>query len=158
MFDGKPFCRYHYHEANDSLCSARSCGEPIEGACAVAHTGERFHPEHLVCEYEYEHANDDDPRARLSAVAEEGEEDEEVVIAGSASRLGRVGDKKGDKGRRQCGERLEEYFEVDGRMMCERHAMGFSSSSPEEREVFSERDQVRSARAVRRTTQLIDLR
>ncbi|KAL5533056.1 hypothetical protein ACEPAF_4832 [Sanghuangporus sanghuang] len=74
VFDGKPFCRYHYHEANDSLCAALECGQPIEGPCAVAHTGERYHPEHLVCQF------------------------------------------------RRCTERLEEYWEIDGLMLCERHA------------------------------------
>ncbi|KAI6028469.1 hypothetical protein F5J12DRAFT_381505 [Pisolithus orientalis] len=52
VFDGKPFCAYHYHEANDSLCAAASCGQPIEGPCAVNHAGRRYHPEHLLCEYE----------------------------------------------------------------------------------------------------------
>ncbi|EIW84944.1 hypothetical protein CONPUDRAFT_162258 [Coniophora puteana RWD-64-598 SS2] len=52
VFDGKPLCAYHYHEANDSLCSAVSCGQPIEGPCAVTHSGRRYHPQHLLCEYE----------------------------------------------------------------------------------------------------------
>ncbi|EGN95511.1 hypothetical protein SERLA73DRAFT_186555 [Serpula lacrymans var. lacrymans S7.3] len=77
VFDGKPLCAYHYHEANDSLCGAHSCGEPIEGPCAVAHSGRRYHPEHFLCEFE------------------EG-----------------------------CRERLVEYWEVDGQMLCERHAVG----------------------------------
>ena len=51
MYDGKPFCAYHYHEANDSLCAAVTCGTPIEGPCAVSHSGTRFHPEHLTCEF-----------------------------------------------------------------------------------------------------------
>lgn len=74
VFDGKPFCAYHYHEANNSLCGASSCGQPIEGPCAVTHSGKRYHPEHLLCEFE------------------DG-----------------------------CKERLEEYWEVDGQMLCERH-------------------------------------
>ncbi|KAG9318552.1 hypothetical protein JVU11DRAFT_644 [Chiua virens] len=75
VFDGKPFCAYHYHEANNSLCGAFSCGQPIEGPCAVTHSGKRYHPEHLLCEFE------------------DG-----------------------------CRERLEEYWEVDGQMLCEHHA------------------------------------
>lgn len=73
VFDGKPFCEYHYHEANGSLCAAPTCGNPIEGPCAVSHAGDKYHPDHLICDY---------PR---------------------------------------CTERLEEYWEVDGRMLCETH-------------------------------------
>ena len=50
VFDGKPFCEYHYHEANNSLCASPRCGMPIEGPCAVAHSGDRYHPAHFVCE------------------------------------------------------------------------------------------------------------
>lgn len=77
IYDGKPLCAYHYHEANDSLCAAARCGQPIEGPCAVSHTGDKYHPEHMTCEYP-------------------------------------VGD--------PCSERLKEYWEVDGRMLCEKHA------------------------------------
>lgn len=84
VFDGKPFCAYHYHEANNSLCAAPTCGEPIEGPCAVSHSGERYHPEHFLCEH---------PR---------------------------------------CGERLVEYWEVDGRMFCDRHAQGDADSDDEQ--------------------------
>jgi hypothetical protein len=51
VYDGKPLCAYHYHEANDSLCAAARCGQPIEGPCAVSHTGDRYHPEHMTCEF-----------------------------------------------------------------------------------------------------------
>ena len=51
VFDGKPYCAYHYHEENDSLCAAGSCGMPIEGPCAVSHSGDRFHPDHFTCEF-----------------------------------------------------------------------------------------------------------
>lgn len=51
MFDGKPFCEYHYHEANNSLCASPRCGLPIEGQCAVAHNGDRYHREHFICEH-----------------------------------------------------------------------------------------------------------
>ena len=74
VHEGRPYCAYHYHEANGSLCAASSCGQPIEGPCAVAHNGARYHPEHFLCEY---------PR---------------------------------------CTTRLEEYYESDGKIFCERHA------------------------------------
>ncbi|CAE6450871.1 unnamed protein product [Rhizoctonia solani] len=47
----RPYCKYHYHEANNSLCAAPSCLEPIEGPCAMSHTGARYHPEHFTCQY-----------------------------------------------------------------------------------------------------------
>ncbi|ESK89882.1 lim domain containing protein [Moniliophthora roreri MCA 2997] len=77
VYEGKPFCAYHYHEANRSLCTATTCGQPIEGPCAVSHTGARYHPEHMLCEY---------------------------------------------PGARACKERLTEYWEIDGLMLCEEHA------------------------------------
>ncbi|KAI0054008.1 hypothetical protein FA95DRAFT_1469473, partial [Auriscalpium vulgare] len=73
VFDGRPYCDYHYHEVNNSLCAASDCGCPIEGPCAVSHAGGRYHPEHLTCEHE------------------------------------------------ACTKRLVEYWEVEGRMLCERH-------------------------------------
>jgi len=45
----------------------------------VSHAGDRYHPDHLTCEYE-----------------------------------------DGGTGRR-CDERLVDYWEVEGRMLCERH-------------------------------------
>jgi hypothetical protein len=51
VFDGKPFCEYHYHEANNSLCASPRCGLPIEGPCAVSHNGNRYHPAHFLCEF-----------------------------------------------------------------------------------------------------------
>ncbi|KAK0451096.1 hypothetical protein EV421DRAFT_1732071 [Armillaria borealis] len=54
VFDGRPLCAYHYHEANESLCAA-------------------------------------------------------ATVRPSQSRD-------------RCHEKLEEYWEVDGRMLCERHA------------------------------------
>ncbi|KZT57010.1 hypothetical protein CALCODRAFT_418532, partial [Calocera cornea HHB12733] len=82
VFDGKPYCAYHYHAKNGSLCASPACGEPIEGACAVTHSGLRYHPEHLVC---------DDPG---------------------------------------CGEKLEDYWEVAGRKLCERHGVAALTGSP----------------------------
>ncbi|KDQ18057.1 hypothetical protein BOTBODRAFT_104437 [Botryobasidium botryosum FD-172 SS1] len=52
VFDGKPFCKYHYHRANRSLCMLASCGEPIEGPCAEDHDARRYHPEHMLCDEE----------------------------------------------------------------------------------------------------------
>ncbi|KAA1469555.1 hypothetical protein DENSPDRAFT_864256 [Dentipellis sp. KUC8613] len=95
VFDGKPFCAYHYHEANESLCSAPSCGQPIEGPCAVSHAGARYHPEHLTCEYE-------------------GEGDDDASVSEYDG-----GD--GEHKPRRCTERLVEYWEVEGRMLCECH-------------------------------------
>ncbi|KAH9966614.1 hypothetical protein BC827DRAFT_1264570 [Russula dissimulans] len=83
VFDGKPFCDYHYHEVNNSLCAAPDCGRPIEGPCAVSHAGDRYHPEHLTCEYEDEESG--------------------------SGKLAR------------CDERLVDYWEVEGRMLCDRH-------------------------------------
>lgn len=53
----------------------------------MAHSGSRFHPEHLTCEYD-------------------------------GSRDG--GAEYEDEGK--CGQRLDEYWEIDKRMLCERHA------------------------------------
>ncbi|EPS96800.1 hypothetical protein FOMPIDRAFT_136545 [Fomitopsis schrenkii] len=116
VLDGKPFCAYHYHEANRSLCAAASCGQPIEGPCAVSHAGQRYHPEHLLCEH---------PR---------------------------------------CTERLVEYWEVDGRMLCERHAQGAMEEAAEDDDELDDlaavmesvRDSV-AIRGMKRMTQFIDL-
>ncbi|GBE82123.1 hypothetical protein SCP_0405030 [Sparassis crispa] len=113
VFDGKPFCAYHYHEANKSLCAAPTCGQPIEGPCAVSHAGQRYHPEHLLCEYA------------------------------------------------RCTERLVEYYEVDGRMLCERHAQRVMKEGDEGEGEGDEdlgveaRDS--TARAMKRVTRFIDL-
>ncbi|KAG5645586.1 hypothetical protein DXG03_005724 [Asterophora parasitica] len=109
VFDGKPLCAYHYHEANDSLCAAARCGQPIEGPCAVSHTGDRYHPEHMTCEY------------------------------------------PGSPG---CKQRLEEYWEVDGRMLCERHAHASKVGSDDEE---GEEKWVQSSKALKRVTRFIDL-
>lgn len=74
VYEGRPYCAYHYHEANGSLCAASSCGQPIEGPCAVSHSGAKYHAEHFLCEF---------PRCKI---------------------------------------RLDEYYEADGKMFCERHA------------------------------------
>lgn len=50
VFAGQPYCEYHYHVSNNSLCASPSCGEPIEGPCAEDHEGRRYHPEHLSCQ------------------------------------------------------------------------------------------------------------
>ncbi|KAG6853903.1 hypothetical protein C0991_012572 [Blastosporella zonata] len=109
VFDGKPLCAYHYHEANDSLCSAALCGQPIEGPCAVSHTGDRYHPEHMTCEY-----------------------------PGSPS----------------CTTKLAEYWEVDGWMLCERHAHASKVGSDDEE---GEEEWVQSSKNMKRVTRYIDL-
>lgn len=110
VFDGKPFCAYHYHEANKSLCAAGSCGQPIEGPCAVSHSGRRYHPDHLLCEYA------------------------------------------------QCTERLVDYWELDGRMLCKRHVQQAVQESAEENdELDGLPDLTLDARAMKRTTRFIDL-
>ncbi|KIM48713.1 hypothetical protein M413DRAFT_15054 [Hebeloma cylindrosporum] len=117
VYDGKPLCAYHYHEANDSLCAAARCGQPIEGPCAVSHAGDRYHPEHMTCEFP-----------------------------------GGVG----------CRERLvEEYWEVEGRMLCERHANTRGDDDDDERgggdeERWAGRG-AKGAKAMKRVTRFIDL-
>ncbi|KAI0748530.1 hypothetical protein C8Q80DRAFT_1318725 [Daedaleopsis nitida] len=106
VYDGKPYCAYHYHEENNSLCAAARCGQPIEGPCAVSHAGDRYHPEHLVCEH---------PRG--------------------------------------CTERLEEYYELDGRMLCERHVQ-WAMRDEDEYDDFAGN---RSTMAMKRVTRFIDL-
>ncbi|KAH9857168.1 hypothetical protein C2E23DRAFT_720561 [Lenzites betulinus] len=110
VFDGRPYCAYHYHEENNSLCAAARCGQPIEGPCAVSHAGDRYHPEHLLCEY------------------------------------------------RGCAERLAEYYELDGRMLCERHVQ----RAIEERDADEDEDVLgpagdRTTVALKRVTRFIDL-
>ncbi|OSD08581.1 hypothetical protein PYCCODRAFT_1441435 [Trametes coccinea BRFM310] len=111
VFDGKPYCAYHYHEENNSLCAAARCGQPIEGPCAVSHAGDRYHPEHLVCEY------------------------------------------------RGCTERLVEYYELDGRMLCERHvqkAMDERDDEDGDEDAFGLAGD-RTTVALKRVTRFIDL-
>ncbi|KAF8759048.1 Zinc-binding domain present in Lin-11, Isl-1, Mec-3 [Rhizoctonia solani] len=45
VHEERPYCKYHYHEANNSLCASPSCRQPIEGPCAMSHSGMRYHPE-----------------------------------------------------------------------------------------------------------------
>ncbi|RPD66403.1 hypothetical protein L226DRAFT_566840 [Lentinus tigrinus ALCF2SS1-7] len=113
VYDGKPFCAYHYHEANNSLCAAARCGQPIEGPCAVSHAGDRYHPEHFLCEY------------------------------------------------RGCTERLVEYYELDGRMLCERHVQKAMREHDEDEDeayddVFGGAGN-RNTMAMKRVTRFIDL-
>ncbi|KAI0672949.1 hypothetical protein C8Q78DRAFT_970047 [Trametes maxima] len=108
VFDGKPFCAYHYHEENNSLCAAARCGQPIEGPCAVSHAGDRYHPEHLLCEY------------------------------------------------RGCTERLVEYYELDGRMLCERHVQKAIDDGERDEDVFGAAGD-RSTLALKRVTRFIDI-
>ncbi|OAX34892.1 hypothetical protein K503DRAFT_858939 [Rhizopogon vinicolor AM-OR11-026] len=80
--------------------------QPIEGPCAVTHAGKRYHPEHLLCEFENE-----------------------------------------------CGERLAEYWEVDGQMFCKKHAaLPWEEQLPDGRRV---KDEGRARKCMMR---FIDLR
>ena len=49
MHEGQPYCKQHYHQANNSICADGTCREPIEGPCAEDYEGRRYHPDHLVC-------------------------------------------------------------------------------------------------------------
>ncbi|CUA68157.1 Paxillin homolog 1 [Caenorhabditis elegans] [Rhizoctonia solani] len=101
----RPYCKYHYHEANNSLCAAPSCRDPIEGPCAMSHDGSRYHPEHFTCQYQ-------DPEGK-------------------------------------CETRLQEYWEVDGERMCERHAARTESQKGNTGD--------RTVKAKKRQTQFLDL-
>ncbi|KAH7073422.1 hypothetical protein BKA62DRAFT_308970 [Auriculariales sp. MPI-PUGE-AT-0066] len=79
VFEGKPYCEYHYHSANRSLC--KGCGKPIEGPCTQVHDGARFHRACLVC-----------------------------AAPGCGGELG------------------AEYWEIQGSMLCERHARSMMDS------------------------------
>ncbi|KAJ6597029.1 hypothetical protein DFH09DRAFT_1133432 [Mycena vulgaris] len=109
VLDSKPLCAYHYHEANDSLCAASRCGQPIEGPCAVSHAGDRYHPEHMLCEF---------------------------------------------PGYGGCKEKLEEYWEIDGRMLCERHSRATRLAEEED----EDGGWAPSTRAMKRVTRYIDLK
>ncbi|EKM82456.1 hypothetical protein AGABI1DRAFT_68091 [Agaricus bisporus var. burnettii JB137-S8] len=106
VFDGKPLCAYHYHEANRSLCAATRCGQPIEGPCALSHTGDKYHPEHMTCEH---------------------------------------------PGLVPCKERLKEYWEINGKMLCEWHAAEASRDQDEEEEW------VQTSKAKKRITRFMNL-
>lgn len=54
VYDGRPWCQYHYAEEANTLCSAPECRQPIEGPCILAPAGanskeQRYHPGHLKC-------------------------------------------------------------------------------------------------------------
>ncbi|GAW01376.1 lim domain containing protein [Lentinula edodes] len=117
VYDGRPLCKYHYHEANESLCAAAICGQPIEGPCAVSHTGDKYHPEHLTCEW---------------------------------------------GGLPKCDVKLnEEYWELDGKMLCERHAKSGAGKSDGNGnwgdEKRFEREEGRASGARKRMTRFVDL-
>ncbi|KAF9791211.1 hypothetical protein BJ322DRAFT_1118878 [Thelephora terrestris] len=118
VHDGQPYCDYHYHEVNGSLCAASSCGQPIEGPCAVAHSGAKYHPEHFTCEF---------PRCTLP---------------------------------------LDEYYEADGKMFCERHASiaeqvalheDSDQDSDEDGAVLRQETPKLTTMAMKRTTRFIDI-
>lgn len=56
-------------------------------------------------------------------------------------------------GNTPCKVKLEEYWEVDGRMLCERHAHASKVGSDEE----AEEEWVQSSKAMKRVTRFIDL-
>ncbi|KIK59628.1 hypothetical protein GYMLUDRAFT_74506 [Collybiopsis luxurians FD-317 M1] len=113
VYDGRPLCKYHYHEANDSLCAAATCGQPIEGPCIVSHAGDKYHPEHLTCEW---------------------------------------------SGYPKCEERLNgEYWELDGRMLCEKHAHSGDLGSDWEDDKWDNNNEGRASRAMKRMTRFVDL-
>ncbi|KAJ4487776.1 hypothetical protein J3R30DRAFT_3281142 [Lentinula aciculospora] len=113
VYDGRPLCKYHYHETNESLCAAATCGQPIEGPCAVSHTGDKYHPEHLTCEWE---------------------------------------------GYPECDVKLNgEYWELDGRMLCEKHAKSGGSSDGRNSERWNEGEERKASGARKRMTRFIDL-
>jgi hypothetical protein len=91
------------------------CGQPIEGPCAVSHAGDRYHPEHLTCEFELPGTHD------------------------------------GVRARR-CDSVLLDYWEVEGRMLCERHAYRMEQDAD-----ARAGDAPRTTRAQKRTTKLITL-
>ncbi|CAE6446007.1 unnamed protein product [Rhizoctonia solani] len=101
----RPYCEYHYHEANNSLCAAPSCLQPIEGPCAMSHSGARYHPEHFTCEHE---------------------------------------DSEG-----KCEALLQEYWEINAKRMCERHAARAESEEDGTGQ--------RTVKAKKRQTQFLDL-
>ncbi|KAF8710276.1 Zinc-binding domain present in Lin-11, Isl-1, Mec-3, partial [Rhizoctonia solani] len=105
VHEERPYCKYHYHEANNSLCASPSCRQPIEGPCAMSHSGMRYHPEHFTCEYE----------------------DSEGI----------------------CETLLKEYWEVNGKRMCERHAVRTESEE--------DGTQKHTPKAKKRQTQFLNL-
>lgn len=52
----------------------------------------------------------------------------------------------------ECGERLNEYWEVDGRMLCEQHAIYASRMGSEDEERWTV-----GKKAMKRVTRFIDL-
>lgn len=55
VYDGRPWCQYHYAEEANTLCAAPECRQPIEGPCILAPATsstskeQRYHPGHLRC-------------------------------------------------------------------------------------------------------------
>lgn len=93
------------------MCAKRGCGQPIEGECAVSHEGERYHPGCLTCEWDghgHGHGGDEE---------EEEEDESDYGSDGDEDEKPRRGRARGGK----CTERLVEYWEVEGKMLCEKH-------------------------------------
>ena len=47
VLDNNPYCEYHYHALNDSLCA--SCNHGIEGQYLETQQRLKFHPKCLTC-------------------------------------------------------------------------------------------------------------
>lgn len=47
VYDNAPYCEYHYHELNGSLCN--TCNRGIEGQYLQTDTQEKFHPRCFTC-------------------------------------------------------------------------------------------------------------
>lgn len=112
MHSNNPYCAYHYHEINSSLCASATCGQPIEGPCAVSFDGKRrFHLEHFRCEWEYE-----SPQLYTSGFDTDQDKDKTHE-------------------REVCNTLLKEcYWEVEGKVFCERHAVESGAVTTPERE------------------------
>ncbi|KAG8963103.1 hypothetical protein FRC03_003379 [Tulasnella sp. 419] len=137
VFDGKPYCGFHYAEMNNSLCSAPSCGKPIEGPCAVAETGQRFHPEHFVCDWEG--LSDDE----YDSDSDEDEEEDDAAGYGSGGK------------RKPCKNALVDYWEVGTkRYCCEKHATWAQASLHRAMSTSKRGD---GGKATKRKTMFIDL-
>ncbi|ODN98480.1 hypothetical protein L198_03725 [Cryptococcus wingfieldii CBS 7118] len=107
---GKPWCQFHYHEQNGTLCCSSSCRQPIEGACIVlpGPDPQRYHAGHFRCDHR-----------------------------GSSSSS------------HPCKESMDEYYDVDGKRYCERHAGEMMRAV--------RRGGGRELKAEKRRTRLIDL-
>ncbi|WVQ71747.1 hypothetical protein IAR50_001288 [Cryptococcus sp. DSM 104548] len=110
VLGGKPWCQFHYHEQNGTLCCSSSCRQPIEGACIVlpGPNPQRYHAGHFRCDH-----------------------------------------RGGASGPHGCRDSMDEYYDVDGKRYCERHAGEMMRAV--------QRGGGRELKAEKRRTRLIDL-